>query len=85
MATPFHKLAARLIPGAIPLRRAATYGGLAGLGMYGGKKFMSHFSSSTPDPDQMGESALSTGGKAAISGVAIGGLLNMLNKLTHHR
>jgi len=69
------------ISGAIPLRHAAAYGGLGGLGLYGGKKLLSGVSGS-PDPEEMGESALGTAGKAAVGGIALAGLLNILNKLT---
>ena len=76
----FDKTSSPLPPG-LHVGRAAAYGGLAGLGAYGGQKVLAALSGA-PDPSEMGGSALGTAGTTAAGGAAIASLLNFLNKLT---
>jgi len=65
---------------ALPLIRAATYGGLGGLGSHGIKKVL-NASHGLPDPSEYGESAVGSALSGAAGGAAIAGLLNLLNRV----
>ena len=72
---------ARRAPG-IPLTRAAGYGALAGLGVHGARQLASAGSGLPSDPS---DTALNAAGTTAAGGLAVAGLLNLLNRVTAKR
>ncbi len=64
---------------AVPLTRAAGYGALAGLGVHGGRQLLSATSGAPTDPT---DTAASAAAKSAAGGLAIAGLMNLLNRVT---
>ena len=64
---------------AVPLTRAAGYGALAGLGMHAGRQLLAGASGMPTDPS---DTAVSSAGASAAGGLAIAGLLNLLNRIT---
>jgi hypothetical protein len=66
----------------LPLRRAAGYGALAGLGVHAGKRLVGASSDMPPDPS---DTAMHAAATSAAGGVAVAGLLNLLNRITAKR
>jgi len=75
------KVAAARPPG-VPLARAGVFGGLAGLGVHLGRQL---FPSADGMPADPSDTAVSAAGKSAAGGLAIAGLLNLLNRVTAKR
>jgi hypothetical protein len=67
---------------ATPLTRAAGYGALAGLGTHAGSQLAS---AATGIPTDPGDTAVSAAVRSAAGGVAIAGLLNLLNRINAKR
>lgn len=62
----------------LPLRRAAGYGALAGLGVHAGNHLLGSANGMPSDPDDTATRAAAT---SAAGGVAVAGLLNLLNRI----
>ena len=67
---------------AVPLTRAAGYGALAGVGLHAGNQLLSAASGLPTDPS---DTVIGAASRSAAGGVAVAGLLNLLNRITSRR